>query len=303
MNRFSQGCGLVVLACAAAVSLAADGSGSPPPADSPNNGSIHFDFGVDLQTAYFFRGVRQQTANSPIIDPYITLNFDLIQQGDFALTPYIGTRNFFVERSTANPPLSFYESDIYMGLDFIFKPVTVQLGYNAYPSPNGSFSTVHEVELSAWLDDGSMWKDMGMPLNFSLNPRVGIFREIRDNNFTPFVRSDPHRLDTYAEAGLTPTIKIMPFGDKWPITLSAPTAVGFSPDHYYDLAGLGHNDWLGYVSSSAKASVPLPMPTRLGMWELHAAFNWMHDYARDARTANNGRDNLVWFSTGVGVRY
>lgn len=284
-------------------SFAADGTPNPaPPAAGVNSGAMHFDLGVDVQTADFFRGVRQ-LENAPIIKPYVTIDINVIDTDAFKFTPYIGTRNVFSERSTANPPLTYYESDIYLGFDFTFKPVTVQVGYNAYPSPNGTFRTVHEVELSAWLDDSSLWKGSGMPVTFSLNPRAGIFREVRDNNFTPFLRSDPHRLDTYIEACLTPTLTINPFGDKWPITLSAPSAVGLSPDHYYDLAGLGHTDTLGFVTVAAKGSVPLPFPERYGQWEVHAAFNWMHDYARDARTANFGKDNLVWLSTGVGIRY
>jgi len=304
MSRFSRWFALVAFAAAPVAGFAAESEmAAPAPVPAPvNTGAINFNFGADFQTADFFRGVRQ-TDNSPIIKANIALQSRLIESENFNLKPYIGLINTFAERSTANPPLSFYECDILMGLDWQFNALTVRTAYNARPSPNGSFATIHEAEASFWYDDGGLWDKLGLPVPIKIAPHAGYYREIRDNNFVPFVRSNPHHLDTYVEVGITPQTTISPFGAKWPITISVPATLGLSPDDYYDLGNTGHNDTLGYVSVSGVGSIPLPVPQRFGAWEFHASFNWMHDYARDAITANNGRENLVWFATGVGIRY
>jgi len=304
MNRLSHCCALGAVALLTTASLASESDPAVPGRwikDTPqNSGAFQFDFSAGFQTADFFRGVRQ-LENSPIVKTNVDIRANVIDTDGFALRPYIGIQNSFAERSTANPPLSFYEADIYMGLDWTFKALTIRTAYDAHPSPNGSFATIHEVEVSAWYDDAELWKSTGLP--FKLAPHAGLYRELRDNNNTPFLRSDPRRLDTYIEAGITPQVSISPMGEKMPITISAPVTMGFSPDHYYDLSGLGHTASIGYLSASLIGSIPVPIPERFGHWQYEASLNYMHDYAQDARIANHNKDNLVWFQTGVGISY
>jgi hypothetical protein len=52
----------------------------------PNTGRLSISAGVDWTTAYFFRGIRQETEDL-ILQPYGELSFKLVDQAG-ALTPY-----------------------------------------------------------------------------------------------------------------------------------------------------------------------------------------------------------------------
>ena len=129
------------------------------PAD-PNPGAISTSGGMDIQSTYMFRGIRQNSTGIAAW-PWVDLGF-AAYAGDGAVKSVginVGSWNSQHTGDTgADGPSQkiWYESDFYTTLGFGFGGgVSLATTYTAYTSPNNTFTTVKELMFKFAIDDSA----------------------------------------------------------------------------------------------------------------------------------------------------
>ena len=245
------------------VAIAAAWLGAASASAAPNTGRLSISGGIDITTAYFFRGILQER-DGAIFQPYLELGVSLYKgegdkgEGNFSgLSLFGGTwASLHTEETnhTASSLDAFYEQDWYGGiqLQFMDNKVTTRAFYIAYTSPSDAFRTVQEVDLSAALDD-SEW--LGA---FALKPSILFATETENSAMGP-------ERGEYMEFGVAPGFPIVDSED-FPITLTFPNKLGISLDDYYEVSE-SNEDTFGYYSTGVKVSFPLTfIPEDYGSW-------------------------------------
>lgn len=280
LRAFALGLALIPATAAFAQDDAADAS-------DPNTGAIRVTGGIDVTTAYFFRGYLQEDQGL-IVQPYANLYFDVAE----GWTGYVGTWNSLHEEQTGADPGTtgqWYENDFYAGVDWaVAEGFTLGVIYTVYTYPGGAFDTVEEIGAKlAWDDTGKTG------LNIALKPYVAIYFETDDDNGTE---------DTYLELGIAPTVYTVNEESDAPIALSVPVTLGFGiEDYYFD--DTGDDELLGYGSIGLAASMPLPMPDKFGDWTLNASVTWLQLFAEGLETINNDDASEIIAKVGVSFAY
>jgi hypothetical protein len=259
----------------------------------PNTGKVSVSGGVDLTTAYFFRGYNQED-QGVLVEPYATAYFKLVDSEAFKTTLYVGTWNSLHSEHTLSAgtgPNAWYESDFLAGVDLAFGKLTVGAIYTAYSYPNGAFNTIEELGVKVSYDDTDFEKGK---LGFALKPYVAAYAETADGNGSE---------DWYGEVGISPTIYTVNSQGKYPVAISVPIIAGLSlKDYYFDDSG--HEEFLGYVSASVVASVPLAfIPSDYGTWSLTGSFQYLYLNAEGLQTANHGEDFELIGKVGIAFAY
>src|SRR5262245_25107342 len=272
----------------------------PPPCDcpkGPNLGNVSISAGLDVATAYFFRGILQER-DGGIFWPYAEIAFKLWDNGEGQnISIYGGTWNSVQTNKTlasGSGPSNWYEADVYGGLrlglaDFLL----ADLQYRAYTYPNGSFPTVQEFDATLKIND-SQW----MPEHFSTTPYMLWAFEL-DNTA---LGNDE---GIYLELGAKPAYVFASDSD-YPVTASLPLALGLSVNDYYDTVrnnGTSSNDTFGYFDAGFDLSVPLSfIPTDYGTWSVHAA---IHGIALSGALADIDREDgfFPWGVAGIAMTY
>jgi hypothetical protein len=295
MKSLLRGLALGALLVAPAATFAQDqepGEAIAPAAEEAavNTGKISLTGGADIATAYFFRGYLQED-QGVIVQPFFNIFFKLSDSETNPVTAYIGTWNSFQSEHTLADEGSFdswYESDLYGGVDFGFGGgFTLGAIYTLYSYPNGAFDTIEEVGVKLSYDDTDKF---GLP--FALKPFVGAYFETQDFNGTE---------DQYLEAGIAPTVYTFNESTDQPIALAVPVTVGMSlKDYYFDNAG--DDEFLGYGSIALAASMPLASGN-YGDWTLNASVTYLHLFADNLEALNNGDDGKVIGKLGVSFAY
>jgi hypothetical protein len=256
----------------------------------PNPGGLTLTGGVDYTTAYFFRGYSQEDTGL-IIQPYATVTAGLVDGENFDLNGYVGIWNSFHEEKTLaadTGPNTWYESDLFGGLDFVFGKLTLGTVYTFYTYPNGAFNTIQEIGFKVAYDDTDFMKNRG--IDFALKPYAAIYFETADANGTE---------DTYLELGITPSLALGESG----ITLAVPVVVGMSIDDYY-FDDTGDDELLGYGSIGLFASLPLGETGRFGTWTLTGGVQYIQLFADSAEAVNDGgEDSEILGKVGVSFAY
>lgn len=242
---------------AASTSAAADQTA--PPAAAPKRVTVTV--GLDLLTAYMFRGIHQESAGfvaQPPLDVGIVVGKGL-------------SANFGSWYSLhSGPSGNFYEADSYGSLTLTagrFKP---GLLFTSYTSPNDRFRTVHELAAVIGVDDSAS------PV--PLAPRAIVAFELSG-------QADGGRgKGTYAELGIRPAVPLIKA--RYPVTLALPVRVGLSLRDYYE--GVNGNDTFGFASSGLVASVPLTI--RGVTWDFHGGVDLM--WLGDNMALLNGEDHF-----------
>jgi hypothetical protein len=262
---------------------------APAPAD-PNTGGLTLSGGVDYTTSYFFRGYNQEDTGL-ILQPYATVTASLVDRDDFDLNGYVGIWNSFHEKKTLaddTGPSTWYESDLFGGLDFVFGKFTLGTVYTFYTYPNGAFDTIQEIGVKLAYDDTEFMEGRG--LDFALKPYVAAYFETADGNGTE---------DSYLELGIGPSFALGESG----ITLAVPVALGMSiEDYYFDEDG--DDEFLGYGSVGLFASIPLASEGHYGTWTLTGGVQYIQLFADSAEAVNDGgEDNEILGKVGVSFAY
>ena len=294
MKGLLRGFALGALLLSPVVTFAQDEPATAPAVEEEpavNSGKISLTGGVDLTTAYFFRGYNQEDQGL-IVQPYFNIYFKLSDSETNPVTGYIGTWNSMHEEKTGADDGTFgtwYESDLYGGIDVgLGGGFTLGGIYTLYTYPNGAFDSIEEVGFKLSYDDTDK-----TGLSFALKPYVGIYFETDDANGSE---------DTYLEIGIAPTVYTFNEESDMPIALSVPVALGMSIDDYYFDDG-GDDEFLGYVSVGLAASVPLKVPSSYGAWSLTGSVTWLQLLADGLETANNDDSTEIIGKVGIGFAY
>ena len=294
------------LALASVLALAATGPAwaqtappSPPPAaepkpaeeaKGPNTGRVSISAGVDWTSAYFFRGIKQETEGL-ILQPYGELSLKLVDQAG-ALTALSLTGGFWnslqtgpsgSDSPTASDPKVWYEFDGYVRLSAVlWEDLTTYALYTAYTSPNNAFATVQELAL------GFAYNDAKLLGPFALNPSVLVAFELDGQTDAGSQKG------VYAQIGIAPGYTFLA-ESPYPVAVSVPLLVGLSLSDYYEF-GTGANDTFGYFSGGVTASVPLAfIPADFGKWLIKGGVTVL--YLGDALKAINDGDDVQVIGT------
>jgi hypothetical protein len=263
-----------------------------------NTGALTFSLGVDWVSSYFFRGYNNGDTGF-IVQPSAAVGFAVVDTDDFASTLSIGTWNSL--HSTENP--TWYESDFIAKLTSTYKPLNLSgtFVYTYYTFPTDAAADVQELGFEfgiGWFDE--LLKDNNAP--FTLNPYVGIYREIYDSTTGP---GDLGSEGTYLEIGVVPSfaLEVGELPGVGAPTIMFPIKTGISIDKYYTDSD-GSNEFFGYLSIGAGFSAPLAVPARWGQWALTGGVEYLYLAADSAEQANDGGENYeVIGKLGLAISY
>jgi hypothetical protein len=270
---------------------------APEPQKGPNTGNVTFSGGIDVPTAYFFRGIRQ-TDGGWIFQPYAELGFKLYEGSETfgTLIASVGTWNSLqggpvgMKSPDAVEPKAWYESDFYLRVSAkFFENFTGQILYTAYMSPNDLFNTVQEIAFGLSYDDSKL---LGA---FALNPSILFAKEVQGQ------ADGGAQKGMYLQLGITPGYTLDPKGT-YPITFTVPFLFGLSVKDYYEF-GTGDNPTFGYTNLGLAVSVPLAfIPASFGTWTARASMNWLY-LGETLKTVNNGDRNQIIGTFGIAFSY
>jgi hypothetical protein len=273
------------------------GPPAPEASKAPNTGRVSISAGVDWTSAYFFRGIKQETEDL-ILQPYGEVTFKLVENAG-ALTALSLTGGIWnslqtgatgSDSPTATDPKVWYELDGYFKLSAVFlEDLTASVIYTAYMSPNNVFNTVQEVAV------GFAYNDAKLLGPFAVNPSVLIAFEFDGQADAGADKG------IYAQLGIAPGYTFIA-DSAYPLTLSVPLAVGLSLSDYYEF-GTGSDDTFGYFSAGATLSVPLAfIPAEFGKWLVKAGVQVLF-LGDNLKAVNDGDDLQVIGTIGLAFSY
>ncbi len=260
--------------------------------ESPNTGAMFFSGGADYVTDYFFRGYRTHASGNDdgiIVQPWFEFGANLIDSDDFILAAKAGTWGSIHEQTGSSNSGKILETDYYVGLDFIFGPVTIGATYQYYTYPGDFADTTEEAGITVKYDDTQMMENANIA--FTLSPYVSVYKETTDKNGTQ---------DSYLELGLSPKFDV-PVGEG-KVAVSIPLAVGISLDDFY-FDDDGDEETIGFLSIGVATEIPLPVPAEYGNWSVNASLTYLALIAEGLETANSGDDHEVIGKIGIGFSY
>lgn len=235
---------------------------TPAPSETAAPKRVTVTTGVDVTSAYMFRGIRQHSGGT-IAQPYADFGIAL---GN-GITANVG--NWDSVHSTA-PAGNWYESDYYGSLTFTAGSLKPGLLYTQYTSPADSFATVKELAGVVAFDDSKS--------PFPLSPKAVVAFELGHGQADAGLHKG-----VYLELGVKPALKLTS-----KVNLLVPLKGGFSLKDYYE-GPMGSNGF-GYFDGGLLLSVAA-ISGRTGALELHGGV----DILRLG-------DNLTLLNGGDGVR-
>lgn len=248
--------------------------------------------GLDITTAYYFRGLRQED-DGVIAQPYAELALALHRWEGGTLGFGLGLWNsIHGDTGTAADGSStpnWYEADLYLGPTLELGRLTLGATYTWYASPSDAFDTIEELGFSA------SWDDSDRPLlgPIALRPRLHLAFELGDE------AADGDDTGTYLELGIEPGIDFED-GALAGSTLRFPVTVGLSLDAYYDSAD--RSDTFGFAQAGAVLAVPLPLGEGWGAWTLSAGVHALF-LGEAASDFNSGDEFEVIGTLGVSAAF
>jgi hypothetical protein len=261
-------------------------------AEPPLPSRFHLTLGSDITSAYFFRGLRQETSGF-IAQPYADAALDILRLDGATVSLKLGTWNSFHGKATGAATTdsftkNWYECDLYAGVGLTAGKWAFDARYVFETSPSNAWGTVEEFDLGVAYDDTEL---LGA---WSLKPTVLLGVETGSN------AADGGRKGAYLQLGVSPGFTF-DVGSVKDIAVTFPVSVGLSLGNYYEGSG-GENDVFGFASVGAKASVPLPLDKSWGAWTLSAGVQGLF-LGDAARTFNNSRKTEIIGTVGVSVSF
>jgi len=282
---------LAVGGYAGAQSAPAGGPPAQPPTD-PNPGALSLSGGVDFQSTYMFRGIRQHStgvAAWPWADVGIAA-----YSGRGALKSVGVNLGSWNSQHTGDTGIDgpsqklWYESDFYATVGFGFGGgVTLATTYTTYTSPNNTFTSVKELMVKVSLDDSAR---LGRA---AVKPYAIIAREL-DTAAGIGQADGGAKVGTYFEFGIAPGYSVSK------ATIAVPVKVGLSLGNYYELDG--HDERFGFVSVAGIVTVPLGSTTKYGSWNVHGGVEFQK-LGETTALLNGARRTRAIGSVGIGFAY
>jgi hypothetical protein len=273
----------------ALLALAVLAAATPAHADDdegPNLGAIGLGAGVDVATAYYFRGIPQED-DGVMTQPWAEISFSLLDRGEenekgrgspIGLSLVLGTWNSFHNKSADN---SWYESDLYAGVSLAL-PYDFEFGlsYVYLYGPDLGDSFAHELDFSLSYDDSAFFaerfQDDAILSTFSVSPYIALVQEVGGGS--DGLGSAGHK-GTYLELGLEPGFDLdvgALLGSEScpPVSFAMPLTVGLNLGDYYETGtGNDYDETFGFFSAGLSASVPLSfIPSKFGSWQVVATY-------------------------------
>lgn len=231
------------------------------PAEAGNEGGISLGAGIDIGSAYFFRGIFQETdgfIGQPFLEGSLTL-----YEGDGGLTSATVTGGIWnsmhsgpsgLDGDNGDPEL-WYEADFYTSLALGLQgDMETSFTYTAYMSPNNVFRTVKEVAVG--FSHGGMMMSPSATIAFETDGQAdggsneGIYLELA------------------AEAPI-------PLTADSPVSLSVPVTLGLSLKDYYEHPVTGEDSGFGFFDFGVIASLPLGVPSDYGSWSVSGGVKFL----------------------------
>lgn len=258
----------------------------------PNPGAISTSGGMDFQSTYMFRGIRQHSTGVAAW-PWADLGI-AAYAGDGAVKSVglnVGSWNSQHTGDTgADGPSQklWYESDFYTTVGIGFGGgVALATTYTAYTSPNNTFTTVKEVMVKLAVDDSA---HLGRA---ALKPYALVARELDASPGTGQADGGL-KAGTYLEFGVAPGLAFSK------ASLSVPVKVGLSLGNYYEVDGV--DETFGFVSLGGLITVPLGATSRFGAWNLHGGVEFQKLGAHTGFFNGDDRRRVIG-SIGLGFAY
>jgi hypothetical protein len=252
----------------------------------------HIGFGADFASAYFFRGIRQETKGF-ICQPYVDFAVDVYRSENATWSLKLGMWNSYHGAATLSTSSdSFlencYECDMYAGVGLATGKWAFDARYICYSSPSGAFGTINELDFSVSFDDSEF---LGA---WSLKPSITLASE--SGSFA----ADGGQTGTYLQLGIAPGLSFDACGVQ-SISLTFPVVVGLSLSDYYEGLG-GENDSFGFASLGAKVAVPLTSAgSSFGAWTFSGSVQWL--ILGDAAASFNNSSHEVIGTVGVSAAF
>ena len=278
--------GLIAITIVAVLAAPAAAQNSP----SAGPEVVAFAGGIDVVSAYMFRGVRQNSTGLAIW-PF----------GDIAVRAYssdgplkrvafnVGFWNSLNTGDTGSDGPSrnlWYESRVYAALGLRFgRGVSVATSYTTYTSPNDLFTTAKEIGVRLSVDDNLTFAGT------AVHPYALVAFEV-DADPGVGQLDGGSRGGKYFEVGATPSFTATRAG------VSFPVKVGLSLDDYYELAD--HDNRFGFVSVASILTVPLGRKSGAGQLSLHGGVEFQA-LGETTKVFNGGDRSKVSAVLGVGL--
>ena len=260
--------------------------------DDPNPGAISTSGGMDVQSTYMFRGIRQNSTGIAAW-PWVDLGF-AGYAGDGAVKSLginVGSWNSQHTGDTgADGPSKkiWYESDFYTTLGIGFGGgVSLATTYTAYTSPNNTFTSVKELMFKLAVDDSAHFGKA------ALKPYAIVAREL---DAAPGIGQADGGLEagTYFETGVAPGFAFSK------ASIAVPVKVGLSLGNYYEVDGV--DETFGFLSVSGIVTVPLGSGSKYGSWNIHGGAEYQK-LGTNTASFNGGDRHRVIGSIGLGFAY
>jgi len=252
--------------------------------------AIAVDAGLEVVSAYVFRGVRQ---NSTGVATWPSVNLGIAAySGDGPLKRIVAGVGFWNSLQNGDTGSSgpvgkaWYESRVAGSVAFeLGSRVVVGASYTAYTSPNDLFSTVKEIGLNVALHDD-------LTRSVAFNPHALVSFEVGAAPGVGQLDGGLHA-GRYIELGATPRYSMRR------ATVTIPVRVGLSLGDYYELAGRDHT--FGFVGVGALVTAPIGRRSTIGEWNVHGGVE-IQAFGETTKVFNGGDRSKVIASFGVGLR-
>jgi hypothetical protein len=281
-------------------------SGTAWAQDDPNTGALTFTGAFDVLpgSTYMFRGINQEALDPQLtMWPYADLGIALGSSEGAVKSASInfGVWNSLHTGSSGSKDGGYlhYEEDFYGTLTLGFGG-SIALGttYTAYTSPNGRFDTVNELSFKV--------------AQTSRIAPYGIIAFEMGEGTADAGKTDDERYGagTYLELGVGPAF---PLGMS-SATVTFPIKLGMSLSDYYEYPTLTDPDTLedhvdagedkkfGFFDIGALVTMPLPVPSRFGSWNVHGGVDFLM-LGDTTEALNNNESTKFTGLFGIGVSY
>lgn len=260
---------------------------SAPAADSADALPFNLSGGIDVPSAFFFRGY-EQADHGPIFQPYLNVYQTRAVGDEVVIKPYVSL--FHSANWDSNNRMADM-SDVMIGAVTTGYGFSLDTRYAYYTMNPIMRSAVHELGAKASYDLLTLQDEFAFLDQCSLRPFVGVYRELSDENGTE---------DGFVNVGIEPSYRLEWQGRK--VGLSLPIDWGLTGDHYY-LNADGSNATVGYFSTAGTASIALPSRWDRGQWFLNLSVQYLHLAADSTRLLNDGDSDVGIGKVGLSFLY